>query len=173
VSWCWFDHLPAEHPDLDGALAKADVSDLHGRPEGLLAVWPRGRRPTKGAARMDARLVDPKGPPAWVSLVVVPPEVAPLFDDPAVSQAMRAVLAGPPFGACSTLVRDAVHFAGAITIAFGEGPGMLTDDPFARLSPARILRLGAGLFGPVPTPAGPAIQRYGGKPWPAFGFDGD
>ena len=171
MTWCWFDHLPAQHPELDGALAKAGVSDLHNRPEGLLAAWPRGRKPTRGALRMDARLVDPHGPPSWVSLVLVPPEVAPPFDDPAVSQAMRAVLAGPPFGAFSTLVRDAVHFAGAITVDLGEGPGRLIDDPFARVHPARILRLEAGLFGRVPPPPGPAIQRYGGKPWPASGFD--
>ena len=173
MSWCWFDHLPAKSPDLEGALASASVADLHGRPDGLLAVWPRGRKPTSGATRIDARLVDPEGPPAWVSLVLVPREVAPLFDDPAVSQAMRAVLSGPPFGAVSTLVRDAVHFAGAITVEFGEGPGRLVDDPFARVHPARILRLGPGLFGRVPPPPGPAIQRYRGKPWPASGFGGD
>jgi hypothetical protein len=173
VSWCWFDHVPAEIPDLDGALASATVRDLDGAPDGLLVAWPRGRKPTRGATRMDARMVDPEGPPAWVSLVLVPPEVAPLFDDPAVSQAMRVVISGPHFGAVSTLVRDAVHLAGAITVEFGEGPGRLVDDPFARVHPARILRLGPGLFGRVPPPPGPAIQRYGGKPWPAFGFDGD
>jgi hypothetical protein len=173
VSWCWFDHLPAEVPDLDGALASASVSNLHDRPVGLLVAWPRGRKPTSGATRMDARIVDPQGPPAWVSLVLMPPEVAPLFDDPAVSQAMRAVLSGPPFGAVSTLVRDAVRFAGAVTVEFGEEPGRLLDDPFARVHPARILRLGPGLFGRVPPPHGPAIQRYGGNPWPASGFDGD
>ena len=74
------------------------------------------------AVRMDQRLLDPDGPPAWVWLVLVPPEVAPLFDDPAVSQALRRVLAGP------------------------------------------------GMFGPVAPPAGPAIQRYSGKPWPVAGF---
>jgi hypothetical protein len=171
VSWCWFDHLPAENPDLEGALASAGAADLHGRPDGLLVAWPRGRKPTSGATRMDARLVHPQGPPAWVSLVLVPLGVAPLFDDPAVSQAMRAVLAGPPLGAVSTLVRDAVHFAGAVTVEFDEGPARLMDDPFARLHPARILRLGPGLFGRVPPPPGPAIQRYRGKPWPAPGFD--
>jgi hypothetical protein len=171
VSWCWFDHLQAEGPDLDGALASARVGDLDGQPAGLLVAWPRGRKPTGGATRMDARLVDPTGPPGWVSLVLVPPAVAPPFDDPAVSQAMRAVLAGPPFAAVSTLVRDAVHFAGAVTVAHGDRPGRLADDPFARLHPARILRLGPGLFGHVPPPPGPAIQRYAGKPWPLPGFD--
>jgi hypothetical protein len=103
--------------------------------------------------------------------VLVPPEVAPLFDDPAVSQAMRRVLAGPPFAATWTLVRDAVHFAGAVTVEQGERPDRLAHDPFARLHRARILRVGPGLFGRVAPPAGPAIQRYSGKPWPASGFD--
>jgi hypothetical protein len=86
---------------------------------------------------------------------------------------MRRVLAGPPFAAVSTLVRDAVHFAGAVTVHHGDLPGRLADDPFAHLHPARLLRVGPGLFGQVAHPAGPAIQRYSGKPWPAAGFDGD
>ena len=120
---------------------------------------------------MDERVLDLGGPPAWVSLVLVPPEAAPLFDDPAVSQAMRRVLAGPPFAAVSTVVRDAVHFAGAITVDHSDRPDRLADDPFARLYPARLLRVGPGMFGRVAPPAGPAIQRYSGKPWPAAGFD--
>jgi hypothetical protein len=208
MSWSWLAFLP-EPPTADelaDALASATTTDLEGRPAGLLAAWPRGRKPlnaprefvlrgqgpphplvgrgtdsrsgaaTPGkhlatAARVDERVIDPTGPPAWVSLVLVPPQVAPLFDDPAVSQAMRRVLAGPPFAAVSTLVRDAVHFAGAVTVAHGEGPARLADDPFARLHPARILRVGPGMFGSVAPPPGPAIQRYSGKPWPAAGFD--
>jgi hypothetical protein len=108
VSWCWFDHLATDGSDVEGALASATAVDRAGRPVGLLVAWPRGRKPVRTATRMDVRLVDPAGPPAWVSLVLVPPELAPLFDDPAVSQAMRAVLAGPAFAAVSTLVRDAV-----------------------------------------------------------------
>jgi hypothetical protein len=173
VNWCWFAALaePSAGERLEGALASARVTDWEGRPAGLLAAWPRGRKPAREAVRMDQRLVDPDGPPAWVSLVLVPPEVAPLFDDPAVSQAMRRVLAGPPFAATSTLVRDAVHFAGAVTVEQADRPDRLADDPFARLHPARILRVGPGMFGRVDPPPGPAIQRYGGKPWPAAGFD--
>jgi hypothetical protein len=171
VSWCWFDHLAADGPEVEGTLASATARDLDGHPAGLLAAWPRGRKPTRTATRMDVRIIDPAGPPAWVSLVLVAPEVAPLFDDPAVSQAMRAVLAGPPFAAVSTLVRDAVHFAGAVTVHHGERPDRLADDPFARLHPARILRLGPGMFGRVRPPPGPVVQRYAGKPWPVPGFD--
>ena len=173
MTWCWLAALAEPPPadDLVDASAWARATDRDGRPAGLLAAWPRGRKPLRQAVRMDGRLLDPAGPPAWVSLVQVPPEVAPLFDDPAVSQAMRRVLAGPPFAAVSTLVRDAVHFAGAVTVDHGDRPDRLVDDPFARLHPARILRVGPGLFGQVGPPAGPAIQRYSGKPWPAAGFD--
>jgi hypothetical protein len=172
MSWCWFAHLPEPDAEyLAEALASAPVTDPGGRPAGLVAAWPRGRKPVRAALRMDQRLVDPDGPPAWVSLVLVPPELAPLFDDPAVSQALRRVLAGPPFAAVSTLVRDAVHFAGAVTVEHGDDPGRLADDPFARLHPARVLRVGPGMFGAVPPPAGPVVQRYAGQPWPVAGFD--
>ncbi len=173
MSWCWLallDDVPTGD-ELADVLASATITDLSGRPAGLVAAWPHGRKPLRSALRVDERVIDAAGPAAWVSLVLVPPQVAPLFDDPAVSQAMRRVLATPPFAATSTLVRDAVHFAGAVTVAHGEGPARLADDPFARLYPARILRVGPGVFGRVAPPAGPAIQRYGGKPWPAAGFD--
>jgi hypothetical protein len=173
VSWCWFAFLPVPPAgdELADALASATATDLDGRPAGLFAAWQRGRKPLETAVRVDEQVIDPTGPPPWVSLVLVPPQVAPLFDDPAVSQAMRRVLAGPPFAATSTLVRDAVHFAGAVTVERGEGPARLADDPFARVHPARILRVGPGMFGRVAPPAGPAIQRYRGKPWPVAGFD--
>jgi hypothetical protein len=172
MSWCWFAWL--REPDAQvppGALASAPVADPGGGPAGTVAAWPRGRKPMRSALRMDERLVDPGGPPAWVSLVLVPPELAPLFDDPAVSQSMRRVLTGPPFAAVSTLVRDAVHFAGAVTVEQGDDPGRLADDPFALLHPAHVLRVGPGIFGAVPPPPGPVIQRYSGQPWPVAGFD--
>jgi hypothetical protein len=173
VSWCWFAALttPPAGEHLVDPWASVPTTDRERRPAELLAAWPRGRKPLREAVRMDERLIDLNGPPAWVSLVLVPPEVAPLFDDPAVSQAMRRVLAGPPFAAVSTLVRDAVHFAGAVTVEQADRPDRLADDPFAVLYPARVLRVGPGMFGRVAPPAGPAIQRYSGKPWPAAGFD--
>ncbi len=43
----------------------------------------------------------------------------------------------------------------------------LADDPFARIFPARLLDVDSGLFGAVPPPAGPTIERYGStEPWP-------
>jgi hypothetical protein len=118
--------------------------------------------------RVDEWVVDPAGSGAWVSLVLVPPQVAPLFDDPAVSQAMRRVLAGPPFAAVSTLVRDAVHFAGAVTVEHGERPERLAD-PFARLYPARILRVGPGMFGRVTPPAARRSSATATSPGPPRG----
>ena len=45
------------------------------------------------------------------------------------------------------------------------------DDPFARIFPARRLTVAAGLFGAVPAPAGPDIERHrSGAPWPYPSF---
>lgn len=136
---------------------------------GSLAVWSQRAKPTRSARRMDPRLIDPAGAPALVSLVLPPPGVQLLFDDPAVQQARRRVLAGPPFDAVSTLLRDSSHFEGAVTVARGahDEERLRWDDPFARIFPARLLRVDAGLFGRVPPPAGPTIERYGSaQPWP-------
>jgi len=171
VSWCWFAWLSTADPsaDVDGALASASATRADSRPLGVLAAWPSGRKPVASAVRMDARLVDPAGEPAAVSLVLLPRDRSPLFDDPAVSGALRAVLAGPPPDGVSTLVRDSSHFAGAVTVRRSR-PEALRDDPFARLAPALLLRVGAGLFGRTPPVPGPVIQRYSGKPWPAAEF---
>jgi hypothetical protein len=162
--WCWL--ALVDEPPM-GACASA-VATRSGDPVGLLAAWPAGRKPTAGAVRADARIVDPLGDPATVSLVLVPRDRAPLFDDPAVSAAMRAVLVGPPPDAVSTLVRDSSHFAGAVTVR--RDGRFVRDDPFARVAHAEALDVGRGLFGRVPPVPGPAIQRYSGKPWPAAGF---
>src|SRR3954464_14875829 len=92
---------------------------------------PTGRRPdgrpcgcgarSRSARRIDARLVDGHGAAAWVSLVRPPDGVRLAFDDLAVQQARRAVLAAPPQDALSTLASDASHFEGALTVARGAG----------------------------------------------------
>jgi hypothetical protein len=116
---------------------------------------------------MDARLVDTGGAAAAVSLVLPPAGVRLPFDDVAVQQARRTLLAAPPFDAFSTLLTDASHFEGSISVARGDGVLRLADDPFARIFPARVLEVEAGLFGRVPPPAGPTIERYGSaQPWP-------
>jgi len=59
----------------------------------------------------------------------------------------------------------------AITVVRGAGR-QLVDDPFARLFPARILRVEGGVLGRVPLPCEPTIERYGSaRPWPWDRFD--
>ena len=145
---------------------------LVGEP-GHLAAWTTRAKPRRDAWRVDRRIVDPAGAPALVSLVLPPPGVRLLFDDPAVQEARRRVLAGPPFDAVSTLLRDASHFEGAVTVArSGDEERLRWEDPFALIFPARLLHVEAGLFGAVPPPAGPTIERYGSsRPWPWDRFD--
>ena len=151
------------------AAASAAAQDDEGRQVGVLAAWPKGRKPVRHAVRMDARLADPSGAAGWVSLVLIDAERAPLFDDPAVSGALRRVLAGPPADAVTTFVRDSSHFAGAMTVRRTDG-WLLRDDPFARLAPALVLRVDPGMLSTVPPSPGPVTQRYSGLPWPAAGF---
>ena len=169
MSWCWL-ALTEEWPDDATAAAWASA---HGERAGVLAAWCRRAKPRRDARRMDARLVDPDGEPASVSLVLPPPGVRLKFDDLAVQEARRRILAGPPFDAVSTLLTDASHFEGAIVVARGDQVRRLPDeDPFARIFPARLLDVGAGLFGSTPPPAGPTIERYGSaQPWPWDRFD--
>ena len=173
MSWCWFALLDPE-TEIDRsaagwASASASAHRGDGTPAGLLAAWPAGRKPVRHAVRMDARLASPTAPGGWVSLVLVDAARAPLFDDPAVSGALRRVLDGPPADAVTTFVRDSSHFAGALTLRRSD-PWMLRDDPFARIHPAQTLEVDAGLLATVPPPPGPVTQRYAGQPWPAAGF---
>jgi hypothetical protein len=169
VSWAWLALVPGAP---EGADAAALAFDADGEPCGALAAWLRRAKPVGDARRVDARLVDPSGAPAHVSLVLPPPGVRLLFDDPAVQHARRRVLAERPFDAVSTLLRDASHFEGALTVARGADVERLADEPFARVFPARLLRVEGGLLGRVPAPAGPTIERYGSEqPWPADRFD--
>jgi hypothetical protein len=159
---CWI-ALVEERPE--GATALATCNG------GYMAAWLQSAKPTRGALRADPRIIDPIGEPATVSLVLPPPGVQLLFDDMAVQHARRRVLAQAPFDAVSTLLRDASHFEGAITVARGDDVPRLRDDPFARIFPARVLEVGAGLLGHMPWPAGPVIERYGSaQPWPAERF---
>jgi hypothetical protein len=167
VSWCWLalvDEAPGSH-----LLGQAAVTTPGGEPAGVLAAWPAGRKPVAEALRADVRTVDPAGEPAVVSLVLLPRGRSPLFDDPAVSGALRAVLAAPPPDAVTTLVRDASHVAGALTVR-RERLHLLRDDPSARIGPARLLHVAGGLLGHRPPVPGPVIQRYSGQPWPVAGF---
>jgi hypothetical protein len=163
--WCWLALVDDRPGDADAA---APARELDGTPAGWLAAWRRRGKPVRHALRADDRVVDPAGAPARVSLVLPPPGVALLFDDPAVQQARRVVLAdAQPPAALTTLLRDASHFMGALTARRGAAAARLADDPFARIYPARLLDVDAGLLGDVPAPAGPTIERYGSaRPWP-------
>jgi hypothetical protein len=148
------------------ALAAAAVSDLDGSPAGVLAAWPAEHRPKVPAVKIDGRIIDPAGGAAEVSLVLAPPRVRLLFDDTAIQQARRDVLAGRPPGALSTLLRGDSIFAGAVTVDPVE------DDPFARIFPARRLVVAHGVFRHLPAHPGPDIERHGsGAPWPYPIFD--
>jgi hypothetical protein len=167
---CWL-ALVAE-PASD-ATAQAEVHAAGGAPAGWLAVWRQRAKPVRAARRVDHRILDPLGAPAWMSLVLPPDGVRLAFDDLAVQHARRRVLAEWPPDAVSTLMRDASHFEGAITVARGAGVARLADDPFGRIFPARVLRVGAGVLGVAPAPAGPTIERYGSaNPWPWDRFRG-
>jgi hypothetical protein len=169
VSWAWLALLESELPE--GADASAPVRTLRGEPAGVLAAWRRRARPVRDAWRIDARLVDPAGASARVSLVLTPPGLELAFDDVAIQQARRDLLAGEPFDAVTTLLRDDSHFVGSLLVARGFDAARLADDPFARVFPARVLHVGAGLLGRVSWPAGPVIERYGSaQPWPADRF---
>jgi hypothetical protein len=169
MSWCWLDLLDESS---DTASARAAAFDLNGLAVGWLVAWRTRARPTRSARRVDDRIIDPDGEPAWISLVRPPVGVQLAFDDLAVQHARRRVLSEPPADAVSTLLRDASHFEGAITVARGPAADRLPDDPFARVFPARILRIGAGLLGRVPPPCGPTIERYGSaQPWPWDRYD--
>ncbi|MEN3313420.1 MAG: hypothetical protein V7645_2749 [Actinomycetota bacterium] len=155
MSWCWFALLDAPADDTTAQAAVAGG--------GWLAAWQRRAKPVRHARRIDARIIDRDGDAAAVSLVITPAGIRLPFDDLAVQQARRAVLAGVPADAVSTLLSDASHFEGSVTVMRGR----VVDDPFARVFPARLLHVEAGLFGRVPPPCGPTIERYGSaQPWP-------
>jgi hypothetical protein len=132
------------------------------------------RQPAAGCRavlRPPRSLVDPDGAAAVVSLVLTPPGIRLKFDDLAVQHARRSVLARLPFDAVSTLLSDASHFEGAITVARGAQIARLADDPFARLFAPRRLHVGARVLGRMPPPAGPDIERHGSaQPWPSDRF---
>lgn len=153
----------------EGVVAQAEVTGSDGARAGFLVVWEATDAPMAEAAKVDPALADPHGNAADVSLVLVPFDLRIPFDDPAVSEAMRRTLARPPPSAFSTLVRGDARFAGSITARRGDGLSVaIADDPFAVVFPARRLRVGPGLVGTTPEPAGPGIQRNGSaNPWPA------
>jgi hypothetical protein len=167
MSRYWFSFLT--EPPVDAfAVAAAFAPDGHLK--GYVAAWEAARRRPPGtpwvSLSIDERAVDPEGEEAWVSLALSPPGIRILYDDPAVCGAMRAVLAGPPVIAMSTLARDSSTIGGAFTAIRGASAASLADDPFARIFSVQLLRVDRGFVGEMPAPTGPGIQRYSGAPWP-------
>lgn len=163
MSWLWFARTD-ERPL--AAVAAARCWELDGRPAGWLAAWSVSHGRPAGSLGIDVRVVDPGGAMAWVSLALAAPGERMLFDDPAVSWALRQTLAHWPWTGTSTLTRDSSTLGGAFTAIHGSSPRALSDDPFARLFGARVLRVDNGFVGCMPRPVGPGIQRYSGSPWP-------
>ena len=165
MSRCW---LALIEGSAEGAQASARASTLDGTDTGTLAAWRQKAKPVRNALRVDERLIDPRGAPAWISLVLAPSGVRFPFDDLAVQQARRLTLSRQPLAAVSTLLRDNSHFEGAISVArSADEMRWLRDDPFARIYPAMLLAVEAGILGSLAAPTGPTIERYGsGNPWP-------
>jgi hypothetical protein len=158
---------------VDAAVANADAQaslrDHEGQVVGRLAAWRRQSKPVKEARRVDPRIIDPAGPEAWLSLVWPARDALVAFDDLAVQHARRRVLAdGRPPAAVTTVLIDDSQFAGAVTVRRGsDAVARLRDDPFARVAPARVLRVDAGIVGEMLLPVGPVIERHGSaQPWP-------
>jgi hypothetical protein len=130
---------------------------------------PPGRR-----MRVDARCVEGERiAGAFAHVCALPDRAAALrYDEPEVQQARRDALAwwipllGDAFVCLSTFALDASRCGGAVTVA--REPSRFHDDPFARLFPGTVVE--TDIFCEVAPPAGPAIERYAGAPWPGGGF---
>src|SRR5438067_327853 len=123
---------------------------------GWLATWSVSHGRPAGSLGIDVRVVDPGGAMAWVSLALAAPGERMLFDDPAVSWALRQTLTPWPWTRTSTLPRDSSTLGGAFTAIHGSSPRALADDPFVRLVGARVLRVDNGFVGGTPRTVGPA-----------------
>ena len=167
MTWHWL--AICSHPPRD-AFAVGELHTLDGDKAGFLAAWHDDSHRPAGAFGVDVRAIDPCGISAWISLALVPTGIRWLFDDPAVSWALRSVLAGPRVRAMSTLSLDFASIAGALTAYDVCPPINQSRDPFARVFPTRVLHVGPGLIGTMHPPTGPGIQRYSGSPWPWSSF---
>jgi hypothetical protein len=147
------------------------VATPDGTPGGHLLVVVRRGKPHRDAVRIAPEVVGSgvvgEGPAMAVSLVLPPRGARLLFDDPAVVDAMRAVLRDPGRTVLfSTLVDGSTQWAGSISATAVATPGWWRGDPFARLGPQHQLLVPADVLRPVPLPAGPGHQRHAGAPWP-------
>jgi hypothetical protein len=167
---CWLALVEGEMPDSADAIAAVGGEDDVSR---WLAAWSRDAKPLRTARRVDPAIIDAAGSAATVSITLPDRGKMTIFDDPAVQEARRRVLADPePPDALSTLLLDASHFAGSVTVRRGPDAGRrLGEDPFRLVAPARVLEVGPGLFGVAALSCGPTIERHGSDvPWPGGRF---
>lgn len=162
---------------LDRAPAAADavapLHDVDGVPAGHLVAWKQSSKPIRDARRADPRILDGSGRAGWVSLTWPDRDDLLPFDDLAVQQVRRVVLADArPVDLVTTLLVDDSRFAGSLSLRRGrDAHQRLAEDPFARIASARLLHVGPGLLGDVPPAAGPVIERHGSAvPWPGGTF---
>ena len=140
MAWHWLAVVPDRPKD---AFAVGELHSVHGDSAGFIATWRcEGARP-HGALGVDVRAIDPAGVPAWLSLGLAPKGLRFLFDDPAVSWALRGVLGGPHVRAMSTLTVDSATIGGALTAYDACPSSTQPDDPFARLFPTHVLTCNA------------------------------
>src|SRR5881628_3546107 len=88
---CWLALVEDRPEDADAAA----VAEEAGERVGVLAAWLRRSKPVREARRIDPRVIDRAGAAATVSFVLPPRDVRLRFDDLAVQQARRRVLAEP------------------------------------------------------------------------------
>ena len=147
MSWCWLALVDDAAAGRDASAAAP--SRRQRPPEG----WPRGGGAPSRCARARAStraIVDPAGAAAWSRSCARPPACAcPSTTSPSSRRGAR-VLAGAPFDAVSTLLSDASHFEGSITVARGAQaraaarrpvrPDLPRADPGRRAGAARAGR---------------------------------
>jgi hypothetical protein len=168
----WLALVEGDAPASADAIASVRADDAAPR---WLAAWSRDAKPLRAARRVDPAVIDPTGSAATVSISLPDRGQMTIFDDTAVQEARRRVLADPePPDALSTLLVDASHFAGSVTVRRGpDACRRLLDDPFRLVAPVRILEVGPGLFGVAALCCGPTIERHGSDvPWPGGRFGG-
>src|SRR5215831_19155907 len=138
MAWHW---LAVRSDPPEDAIAVGELHTLDGSPAGFIAAWHADSHRPPGGLSVDARAIDPSGASAWISLALVPTGVRFLFDDPAVTSALRSVLVGPRVRAMSTLTLDNASIGGALTAYDVCPPINQSDDPFARLFPTQLLHV--------------------------------
>ena len=133
----------------------------------------RRAKPVRDARRADARIVDPAGAPARVSLVLPPDGRAAAVRRPRrPAGAPRRCSRGEPFDAVTTLLTRRLALRGLAARRARRGCRPPGRGPVRADLPRRGCCTSApGVLGRVPWPAGPMIERYGSaQPWPLDRF---